>query len=129
MEHVVVENESFTVVKFICVIMEGLAMPFTPFIREDFGLKQDHLQPKWLTIIFGSSMYHPRIGKDVVQKQNSIEHVADVVGSRVRGRIPPPANVEELKMTLVEEWDSLPQETIYGIIQDLVLFVRGFNDQ
>lgn len=35
----------------------------------------------------------------------------------VRGRIPPTANLEELKMALVEECDSLPLEKMDSIIQ------------
>lgn len=66
---------------------------------------------------------------------NPFGHVWDVLRIRrkVRGRISRIANMEGLKIDLVTEWNSLPQETIDGIIQNMpdriqaVIRVRGNN--
>ncbi|CAH2241266.1 jg3327 [Pararge aegeria aegeria] len=47
---------------------------------------------------------------------NPIEHVWDLLKRKVKSRIPAPANVGELRISVVEEWRRLSQETIDNII-------------
>ena len=37
-----------------------------------------------------------------------IEHVWDELGSRVRNRVPLPANVAQLSQMLIQEWNNIP---------------------
>lgn len=64
---------------------------------------------------------------------NPIEHAWDELGRRVRARPVRPETLQELKVALVEEWDSIDQNVIRQLIQGMprrihtLLDVRGGN--
>ena len=45
-----------------------------------------------------------------------IEHVWDTLDWRVRQRVPIPANIQQLRTAIEEEWNKLPQATINSLI-------------
>ncbi|CAH2232806.1 jg16589 [Pararge aegeria aegeria] len=55
---------------------------------------------------------------------NPIEHVLDLLKRKVKSRIPAPANVGELRITVVEEWRRLSQETIDSTILSMPRWVE-----
>ena len=50
---------------------------------------------------------------------NPIEHAWSLLGRRVRGRMPPPANLGQLAAVLEEEWLRIPQEHIANLINSM----------
>ncbi|KAH0808281.1 hypothetical protein GEV33_014510 [Tenebrio molitor] len=56
---------------------------------------------------------------------NTIEHVWDMLGKRVKARIPPPQTTQALQTMLLEEWDNLPQELIDNNIRSMPRWCDG----
>ncbi|GFT82289.1 transposable element Tcb2 transposase [Trichonephila clavipes] len=62
---------------------------------------------------------------------NPIEHVWDMLGTRISALPRPPATVRDLEIALLEEWNSIPQSLIDNLIASMayrcaaVLAVRG----
>uniref|UniRef100_A0A8C1BLK3 Tc1-like transposase DDE domain-containing protein n=1 Tax=Cyprinus carpio carpio TaxID=630221 RepID=A0A8C1BLK3_CYPCA len=48
-----------------------------------------------------------------------IEHVWDALGLRIRQRVPVPANIQQLRTAIEEEWTSIPQATINNLINSM----------
>lgn len=48
-----------------------------------------------------------------------IEHVWDELGRRVYKRDPPPRNVNELRLALLQEWHHIPQNSIRNIVNSM----------
>ncbi|GFT31938.1 transposable element Tc1 transposase [Trichonephila clavipes] len=51
---------------------------------------------------------------------NPIENVCDALGRQVAGRNYPPINKNTLIRALTEEWDKLPQQLLYNVVQNMV---------
>ncbi|GFS97075.1 transposable element Tc1 transposase [Trichonephila clavipes] len=51
---------------------------------------------------------------------NPIENVWDALGRQVAGRNYPPTNKNTLIRALTEEWDKLPQQLLYNVVQSMV---------
>ena len=49
----------------------------------------------------------------------SIEHVWYALDQRVRQRVPVPANIQQLRTSIEEEWDNIPQATINSLINSM----------
>ncbi len=45
-----------------------------------------------------------------------IEHVWDVLDRRIQQRVPVPANIQQLRTAIEEEWTNIPQATINSLI-------------
>ena len=45
-----------------------------------------------------------------------IEHVRDALGRRVRQCVPIPANIQQLRTAIEEEWDNIPHASINSLI-------------
>jgi hypothetical protein len=60
---------------------------------------------------------------------NPIEHIWDMLGKRVKARIPAPQTTQALQTMLLEEWDNLPQELIDNSIRTMPrrIIARGGN--
>ena len=48
-----------------------------------------------------------------------IEHVWDALDRRIRQRVPVPANIEQLRTAIEEEWTNIPQATINNLINSM----------
>ncbi len=48
-----------------------------------------------------------------------IEHVWDALDQRIRQRFPVPANIQQLRTAIEEEWTNIPQATINNLINSL----------
>ncbi|GFW50733.1 transposable element Tc1 transposase [Trichonephila clavipes] len=55
---------------------------------------------------------------------NPIENVWDALGRQVAGRNYPPTNKNTLIRALTEEWDKLPQQLLYNVVQSMVRCVE-----
>ena len=50
---------------------------------------------------------------------NPIEHVWDSLDRRLRRRPNPPANVNELRQALIQEWNNIPQAEINTLVNSM----------
>ena len=50
------------------------------------------------------------------QTCHKFKHVWDALDHRVQQRIPVPANIQQLRTAIEEEWDNIPQATINNLI-------------
>ncbi|ROL46454.1 Glutamate receptor ionotropic, NMDA 2B [Anabarilius grahami] len=48
-----------------------------------------------------------------------IEHVWDALDRRIRQRVPVPANIQQLRTAIEEEWTNIPQATINNLINSI----------
>ncbi len=48
-----------------------------------------------------------------------IEHVWDAQDRRIRQRVPVPANIQQLRTAIEEEWTNIPQATINNLINSM----------
>ncbi len=48
-----------------------------------------------------------------------IEHVWDALDRRIRQRVPVPANIQQLRTPIEEEWTNIPQATINNLINSM----------
>uniref|UniRef100_A0A671XTI5 Reverse transcriptase domain-containing protein n=1 Tax=Sparus aurata TaxID=8175 RepID=A0A671XTI5_SPAAU len=66
---------------------------------------------------------------------NPIEHVWDQLKQRLDDRIPPPRDLAELRVALVEEWNALPQNNIMRLVRSMrrrcqaVIAANGGNNR
>ncbi len=50
-----------------------------------------------------------------------IEHVWDALDRRIRQRVPVPANIQQLRTAIEEEWTNIPQATINNLTNSIAL--------
>uniref|UniRef100_A0A3P8RRW3 Tc1-like transposase DDE domain-containing protein n=1 Tax=Amphiprion percula TaxID=161767 RepID=A0A3P8RRW3_AMPPE len=50
---------------------------------------------------------------------NPIEHVWDQLKQRLDARTPPPCDLAELHVALVEEWNALPQNNVMRLVRSM----------
>uniref|UniRef100_A0A4W6FIN2 Tc1-like transposase DDE domain-containing protein n=1 Tax=Lates calcarifer TaxID=8187 RepID=A0A4W6FIN2_LATCA len=50
---------------------------------------------------------------------NPIEHIWDQLKQRLDDRTPPPRDLAELRVALVEEWNALPQNNIMRLVRSM----------
>lgn len=121
-ELVVIDNGALTADRYIRDILQDHVVPFAPYIGENFTLMQDNARPHvarcvtdFLNEVGITTMNWPACSPDL----NPIEHVWDMLGRRLRLRVPAVQNTEEAIVALIEEWDNLPQEMIDGLIRSM----------
>ena len=49
----------------------------------------------------------------------AIEQIWDALDRRVRQRVPVPTNIQQLRTSMEEEWDNIPQATINSLINSM----------
>jgi len=120
----VVLERNVTAETYINDVLDPVVIPFMRrhFQRGRGILQQDnapahrarrttiHLQQNDVNV-----MPWPALSPDMAH----IEHVWDELGRRVRARVPPPADVRQLRDALLEEWNNLPQQRITNIVSSM----------
>ncbi len=48
-----------------------------------------------------------------------IEHVWNTLDQRIRQRVPVPANIQQLRTAIEQEWTNIPQATINNLINSM----------
>lgn len=127
---------AMTADRYIRDILEPHAVPFAPFVGDNFMLMHDNARPHIARIVheYLDEVEIPRLIWPARSPDlNPIEHVWDMVGRRVRARIPAPANLQELSAAVVQEWDEIDQYDIRHLIagmprrMEAVIRARGGN--
>lgn len=111
-----------TAAKYITDILEEHVVPYAGMFDEGFLLMQDNAPchtaratGAYLREVGVNTMDWPAMSPDL----NPIEHMWDCLKRRVRKRDPVPANIEDLKTALLEEWDAIPQDYIRSLIRSM----------
>ncbi|CAH2220332.1 jg1316 [Pararge aegeria aegeria] len=118
---VVLDRGILTADRYIREVLEENVVPFAPYIGDDFVCMQDNAGPHTarVTQAFLNDM-------NITVMEWPIEHVWDLLKRKVKSRIPAPANVGELRISVLEEWRRLSQETMPRRVETLIR-VRGGN--
>lgn len=115
----IVPRGSLTAARYIDEILQDLVVPYVDFIGDDFLLMHDNARPhtaritqQYLNDVNIPVMEWPALSLDA----NPIEHVWDMLGRRIRTRVPAPLTLNQLQQALLEEWELIPQEDIRHLI-------------
>ena len=90
--------------------------------RINFLLMHDNARPHIATVV---REYLESLGIEAMDwparspDLNPIEHAWDMLGRRIQRRQPAPTTVRELEVALVEEWESIPQDSFRILIQSM----------
>lgn len=110
---------SLTAARYIEDILQDFVVPYAGFIGNDFLLMHDNARPhaarithQYLNEVNIPVMEWPALSPDV----NPIEHVWDMLGRRMRNRVPAPLTLNQLRQALLEEWELIPQADIRHLI-------------
>jgi transposase len=121
-ELVIVDMGTLNADRYITNFLQDHVVPFAPHIGDNFILMQDNARPhiarcvtNFITETEITKMDWPARSPDM----NPIEHVWDMLGKRVKARIPAPQTTQALQTMLLEEWDNLPQELIDNSIRSM----------
>ena len=122
--------------RYIAEILQDYVVPYPPFIGDNFLLMHDNARPdvarivtEYLQEVNIPQIEWPPLSPDL----NPIEHVWDMLGRRIRGRVPAPMTLNELQGALSEEWEAIPQHDISHLIEGMrrrmqaVIRIRGGN--
>lgn len=97
-------------------------MPFAPFIGPNFLFMQDNARPHVARQVTGylndvdiALLEWPPNSPDI----NPIEHLWDYLKKKIRSRIPPVTNHNELVTAVIEEWEIIPQDFIDSLIASM----------
>ncbi|GBN07856.1 Transposable element Tc1 transposase [Araneus ventricosus] len=86
------------------ILMDDNARPHRALRVDEFLESEDIARTDWPTI-------SPEL--------NPIEHVWDALGRAIATHNPPPRTIQEMKTSLLNEWDQLPQEMINCLISSM----------
>ena len=98
-------------------------LPFARRVfRDNFRLQHDNapahtarMVQDFLQVQDVQVMEQPSLSPDV----NPIEHLWDELGRAVRSRNNPPLNLQQLRQTLVEEWNLIPRNRLVTLVESM----------
>lgn len=121
-ELVVVDGGALTADRYIQEILHEHVVPLGVNMGENFLLMHDNARPhvarrvnNYLNQVGIPTMDWPACSPDL----NPIEHVWDMLGRRLRSKIPAVQNLEEVRTALLEIWENLPQELVDNLIRSM----------
>lgn len=118
-ELVFIDGGRLNAERYIEHILEENVVTFAPFVGDDFVLMHDNARPHvarcvidYLNEVGIRQMDWPALSPDI----NPIEHLWDYLKRKVHERPAAPNSLEELRSSLIEEWDRVPQTLIQQLI-------------
>lgn len=121
-ELVVIAGGALNADRYITDILQDIVVPFSPYIGENFCLMHDNARPhvarcvtNFLNEVEIPTMNWPACSPDM----NPIEHIWDMLGRRLRSRIPAVQSVAETCDALHQIWENLPQAMIDNVIRSM----------
>jgi len=119
---IVLDRGSITGMRYVEEVLHPVVRPFHGAVGENFLLMHDNARPHVATLVSEyleshgiETMDWPARSPDL----NPIEHAWDMLGRRIQRRQPAPTTVRELEVALVEEWESIPQDSFRNLIQSM----------
>ncbi|KAH0818460.1 hypothetical protein GEV33_004331 [Tenebrio molitor] len=106
-------------------ILEDHVVPAAYGVRQNFilmqgntaGITRNFLQERGIQV-----MEWPALSPDL----NPMEHVWDQLDRGVRKRRNPPLTIQELTQALIEEWESIPQESLRRLVRSMPRRAKGY---
>ncbi len=103
-----------------CILLMALVIDaiVVPFIHDHhLMLRHDNARPHVARIctLFLEAENIPAYSLDM----SPIEHVGDALDRRIRQCVPVPANIQQLRTAIEEEWTNIPQATINNLINSM----------
>ena len=118
----VIDNGTFPALRYVNEILDVYVRPYAGAVGENFILMDDnarahraHLTDQYLEQATIVRMEWPARSPDL----NPIEHAWDMLQTAVSSRPVQPASVQELRQSLLEEWDQIPQYKIRRLISSM----------
>lgn len=118
----IVEGGALTSQRYVAEILEPIVLPFIPFIGNGFKLMHDNARPhtanrvrEFLQDRNVDVLPHPARSPDM----NPIEHVWDYLKRMIRDREVRPATLRDLRTSVGEEWDRMPQDYVNNLIRGM----------
>ncbi|GFX88457.1 transposable element Tc1 transposase [Trichonephila clavipes] len=130
----IIRNGTLTGRRYADEILRPHVIPYAVAIEDSFVFQDDKARPH------GPRLVENMLEAETIQRMewpacspdlNPIEHVWDMLGRRIAALPRPPATVRDLEISLLEEWNSIPQSLIDNLIASManrcaaVLAVRG----
>lgn len=118
----IIEGGALTSGRYVLEILQGIVLPFKPFIGDGFTLMHDNARPHTAALV---SRFIEEAGLEVLDHpprspdMNPIEHVWDNLKKMIRARANQPNTLAELKRAAVEEWDRMSQAYVDGLIRSM----------
>ena len=98
-------------------VFSGARLALNSFL---WTTKREHIGLSWLMSIWKEWIYIQRMTWPAnFPDLNPIEHAWDALGRGIAMRQPPPRTILELKITLMEEWEGLPQALLNSLINSM----------
>jgi hypothetical protein len=97
-------------------------VPFTPLIGNNFILMDDNARPHIARVV---NEFLDEVGINRIEWRprspdlNPIEHVWDMIGKKVKARIPSSATLDEVFPVLQEKWDLLDDQAIMNVVESM----------
>ncbi|KAL1446086.1 hypothetical protein WDU94_015655 [Cyamophila willieti] len=127
----IIEGGALTAERYVAEILEGVVLPFKPFIGDDLILMHDNARPHTAARV---SRFIEEAGLEVLDHpprlpdMNPIEHVWDYLKRQIRARMNQINTLAELKRAVVEEWDRMSQVYVDKLVRSMPRRLAALNN-
>ncbi|KAL1454589.1 hypothetical protein WDU94_010809 [Cyamophila willieti] len=127
----IIEGGALTAERYVAEILEGVVLPFKPFIGDDLILMHDNARPHTAARV---SRFIEEAGLEVLDHpprspdMNPIEHVWDYLKRQIRARMNQINTLAELKIAVVEEWDRMSQVNVDKLVRSMPRRLAALNN-
>nr|KAG5687109.1 hypothetical protein BaRGS_008656 [Batillaria attramentaria] len=109
---------TLTAIRYRDEILDPAVRPYAGAIGPEFILMVDNARPHTARIVdqyLEEESMERRECRARSPDLNPIEHVWDMIGRAVRARVNPLRTLAQLGQALQQEWDQIPQQTIWSL--------------
>ena len=107
----IIWNGVLTGCRFRVEILSPIVVLYAAAIGDDFILINDSCRPHWANFVNDFLLEEGITRRELpacAPDMNPKEHVWDILGRRVAGRLPSTQTLQGLERAILEEWDSIP---------------------
>nr|GBL91521.1 hypothetical protein AVEN_51963-1 [Araneus ventricosus]GBL91551.1 hypothetical protein AVEN_134454-1 [Araneus ventricosus] len=115
----IIRNGELTVQRCRDDILRPIVGPYAASIGDESILMDDNARPHCARLVDNFLFNEGILRMDwsaYSSDMNPIEHVWDILGRRVAGRLSPPETIQQLESSLLQEWERIPKSFIDNLI-------------